>query len=341
MRFLLSPLFILLLGTCGRAQITGFVDSVEIHRTDTIYFAFGSDVLDDDARAKVQTLATDRPGALELYLEGHTDAVGSSAANEDLARRRSLNTRDVVVAAGWPAGDIKLRHFGERNLRVQSKGREALNRRVLLRSGLPKRYARVRGSLTDKDGQPLAGTVIASSHYLNDTVRTRADGTYDLFLPLDEAVRLDLYARRHFFRSKQLMLSDTTNLTKLITKLTPADKGARMAIPDLFFIGNQTNLLKESYPSLPRLLQFLRMTPDVRIELAGHVNKPGPPQKPGTWSHSLAVNRAKTIHDYLVRQGIDEKRLRFRGYSNFEMVFPEAKGEIQMRMNRRVEIRVW
>lgn len=339
--FLLALVLVLLHCPLVHAQITGFVDSVEVHRTDTIYFAFGSDELDEVANLKVQSLATDRPGKLELYLEGHTDAVGTDAANEDLARRRSLNTRAVATAAGWPDEDIELRHFGERNLRVQSKGREARNRRVLLRSGLPKRYARVRGAITNKDGLPIPGLVIANSRYLRDTVVTRPDGTYDLFLPLEEAVQLDIYARRHFFRSKKLLLTDTTNLTELITKLTPAKTGARMSVPDLFFIGNETNLLAESYPTLPRLLQFMRTTPDIRIELAGHVNRPGAPQKPGTWSYKLAFDRAKMIHDYLVNQGINKSRLRFRGYSNYEMVFPEAKLEVHMRMNRRVEIRVW
>lgn len=341
MRLGLSPLLVLLLCTCARAQIIGFVDSVEVHRTDTIYFAFGSDQLSENAVSKVTDLATDRPGALELYLEGHTDAVGSTAANEALARRRSLNTQATATAAGWPADAIELRHFGERKLEVSSAGREARNRRVLLRSGRPKRYARLRGTLTNADGEPLAGVVIANSRYLQDTVYTQSDGSYDLFLPLEEAVQIDLYARRYFFRSRKLVLTDTTNLTEFTTSLLAATKGTRMSVPDLFFVGNKTELLLESIPTLPRLLQFMRLTPDVRIELAGHVNRPGPRQEPGSWSYNLAVNRAKAIYDYLIQQGISEDRLRFRGYSNFEMVFPKAKAEIHMRMNRRVELRVW
>lgn len=341
MRILITQLILLLCCISGHAQIIGFVDSVEVHRTDTIYFAFGSATLEERARTQVQSLVADRPGELELYLEGHTDAVGSNAANDALARRRSLNTKAVAVAAGWPDSTIAVRHFGERRLEIAAKGREARNRRVLLRSGLPRRYARLRGRMTDPDGNPLPGMVVANSQYLQDTVTTGDDGVYDLFLPLEKAVRLDLYARRHFFRSHKMTLTDTTNLTEFVTKMTPAEVGSRMSVPDLFFVGNQTNLLVESRPTLPRLLQFMRTNPEIRIELAGHVNKPGPPQEPGTWSYKLAFDRAKTIRDYLVNQGVDEKRLRYRGYSNYEMVFPKARLEKHMRMNRRVEIRVW
>lgn len=340
MRPILSLLLLTLVCTCGRAQIVGYVDSVEVHRTDTIYFAFGSAELDAAAIARVERLATDRPGELDLYLEGHTDAVGSDAANDALARNRSLNTQKIALAAGWPATKIELRHFGERQLEVKTKGREQRNRRVLLRSGKPKRYARLRGAITSKDGTPVPGLVITNSRYLQDTVRTRPDGTYDVWLPLEEAIRLDLYAKKYFFRSRKLTLTDTTNLTDFVTQLSAATPGARMSVPDLFFVGNETNLLEESRPTLPRLLQFMRTNPDIRIELAGHVNKPGPKEEPGTWSYNLSFNRAKVIYDYLVKFGISEERLRYRGYSNYEMVFPQARVEKEMRLNRRVEIRV-
>lgn len=340
MRTCLTLLFLSLLCTCGRAQIVGYVDSVEVHRTDTIYFAFGSAILDQTARTAVAQLAADRPGELALYLEGHTDAVGSTNTNEDLARRRSLNTLEIAKNSGWPEDAVELRHFGERQLHVSTKGRERLNRRVLLRSGKPRRYARFIGSITDDEGNPIPGAVIAHGQYLKDTVRTNIDGTYELFLPLEEAIQLDVFAENHFFKSHKLRLTEGAVIPPLTTQLKPANSGDRMSVPDLFFIGNQTNLLKESYPTLPRLLQFMRSSPDIRIELAGHVNSPGIKKGPGTWQYKLSFDRAKVIYDYLLHFGIEKSRIRFRGFSNYEMAFPKAEFEKEMRANRRVEIRV-
>lgn len=340
MRAVPTLLSLFLLCTCGRAQIVGWVDSVEVHRTDTIYFAFGSALLDEVARAQVRSLVADRPANLELYLEGHTDAVGDATANEALARRRSLNTRAVAIAAGWPEKTITLRHFGERRLRVTTPDSARRNRRVLLRSGRPRRYARFRGQITDVAGTPLAGAVIAHGPYLADTVRATTDGSYELLLPLNTPLQLDVFAQGHFFQSHQLDLRETPAARPLVTRLPAATAGAKMRIPDLYFVGNQTNLLQTSLPTLPRLLQFMRSSPGLRIELAGHVNSPGPPQPPGTWQYKLSFDRAKIIHDYLIRFGIAPGRVRFRGYSNYEMIHPDAKTEKFRRENRRVEIRV-
>ena len=337
---LLLLLSVLFFAPLLRAQVIGYVDSVEVHRTDTIYFAFGSDELDAAAAAAVRQLAADRPGALELYLEGHTDAVGSDRANDDLARRRSNNTLSEVLAAGWPENAVDIRHFGEARLAVRSAGKERLNRRVLLRSGLPRRYARFRGRIMSTDGTPIPGGAIARSRYLRDTVRADDRGYYELVLPLDKGIRLDIYAKGHFFKSQVLILSENKPAPPLETRLAPAIAGSRMNVEDLYFVGNETNLLAESAPTLPRLLQFMRTSPELRIELSGHVNNPAEPQGPGTWSYNLAINRAKVIYDYLIKFGIPKERLTFKGYSNWEMVNPKPKGKEEMRANRRVEIRV-
>lgn len=322
------------------AQVIGYVDSVEVHRIDTIYFEFGSATLSPQATLAVQSLVADRPGALELYLEGHTDAVGSDAANDDLARRRSQQTLAAARAAGWPEEAIEVRHFGEQRLAINSSQKEWRNRRVLLRSGLPKRYARFRGRVVDEEGLPLAGGIVAASRYLQDTVRADADGYYTIALPLDIGVKLDVYAEGHFYTSETLVLQEDRPATPMVHTLKAAKVGSKLAVKDLHFVGNKTELLKESIPVLPRLLQFMRSSPDLSIEIAGHVNKPGIRRDEGTWEYLLATNRAKVIYDYLIHFGIPKERMLFKGYSNYEMVNPAAKTEEEMRANRRVEIRI-
>ncbi len=331
---------VLLLSAQLSAQVVGYVDSVEVHRTDTIYFEFGSAELDAASLAAVDRLIGDRPAELELYIEGHTDAVGSADANEQLARERSESTLAAAIAHGWPAEFAQLRHFGERQPLVDTRQREWRNRRVLLRSGLPRRYARFRGRIESENGTPLPGGVIAHGRYLRDTVRADDRGYYELYLPLDEPLRVDVYAEGYFFNSRELTLTETAPAEGLITRLPAATPGSRMNVPDLYFVSNSTNLLKESFPVLPRLLHFLRHNPDMVIELAGHVNSPGNRCGPGSWQFTLARDRAGFIRDFLVDFGISAERVRARGYSNFEMVIPRPQNEKERRENRRVEIRV-
>ncbi|MEM9930689.1 MAG: OmpA family protein, partial [Bacteroidota bacterium] len=180
LRLSIIPLLLLSFITYG--QVLAYVDSVEVHRTDTIYFDFGSAELTESAFDAVTALAQDRPDELALYLEGHTDAVGSNDANDRLAQRRSEAALAAAQAAGWPDEFIEIRHFGERRLEVDTEAREWRNRRVLLRSGKPRRYARFRGLITDQEGNPLPGAAIAQSRYLKDSVRADSEGYYEMML---------------------------------------------------------------------------------------------------------------------------------------------------------------
>ena len=339
-RCLLLPLLVLLLPFGARAQVVGYVDSVVVYRTDTLYFDFGRAELTEEATEKLAALVGDRPDSLSLYVEGHTDAVGSKGANEALAQRRAEASVRAAVALGWPAERVEVRHFGEQQLRVETSGREVRNRRVLLRSGTTRRYVRYRGRIVGPDGEPVPGGVIATGRELADSTFADANGYYTLTLPADEPATLDIYAPGYFFATQRLTPEPAFRDSVLLTVLPSARPGDRMAVPDLYFVSNRTELLKESFTVLPRLKRFVRANPKLRMELAGHVNSPGIPKGPGSWQFRLAQDRARIIYEYMVRAGGSRAILHFKGYSNYEMVVPKPETEWERRVNRRVEIRV-
>lgn len=341
MRVLLLLSGILLTSAVAQSQHASYRDSVEVHRTDTIYFEFGSEKIDAEALEKIYQMATDRPGALELYLEGHTDAVGTNDANELLAMRRSQAALEAFVDAGWPLEAVELRHFGERSLAIPTPSRERLNRRVLLRSGLPRRYVRLEGIVRGEDGTPLPGGAIAHGTYLQDTVTANQEGIFELWIPLNDSIRLDVFARQHFIETEKLIVkAEDPPPPRLEVTLQAATSGERLDIENLYFVGNRTVFLPGADIALERIYHFMAYNPEIKIELAGHVNHVGEPQPPGTHLHGLAGARAKIVYKYLVGRGISPKRMRFRSYSNYEMINPEAVTEEERRANRRVEIRV-
>ncbi|NJC25297.1 OmpA family protein [Neolewinella antarctica] len=322
-------------------QVIHTKDSLEIHRTDTIYFPFNSAAVGADAGAKIREMAADRPGDLQLYLEGHTDAVGTNQANEKLAAKRSQATYEEILLAGWPEDAVEVRHFGERHLLVNTPGREQRNRRVLLRSGLPKKYVLLTGYVLGEAGQPLAGGAIAHGTFLRDTTVADRDGKFEIWLPVADSIRLDIFARDHFIDNRVLYFEEHgAPPPPLEVSLVEAGRGKRLDIDNLYFYGNQTTLMPGGITALERLYHFMVFNEHLRIELAGHVNQPGVPKLPGTRLHYLAGARAKVVYTYLVERGIDPERMRYSSYSNYEMVNPDPKGEEEMRANRRVEIRV-
>ena len=102
--------------------------------TFTLYFVEGKDVLTDESRRQVdKTLAeiAQRP-VPDVLVVGHTDAVGSQAANDALAQQRADFIRNKLIRLGVPAANIQVIARGKRAPLVPTADgvAEPRNRRV-------------------------------------------------------------------------------------------------------------------------------------------------------------------------------------------------------------------
>jgi len=79
----------------GRAEVYG------------IYFDFGSAEIKKESEPTLQAIADllTRHAGWRLGVEGHTDSIGSDAANLDLSRRRAAAVRDALVQRYHIAGE--------------------------------------------------------------------------------------------------------------------------------------------------------------------------------------------------------------------------------------------
>ncbi|WP_425044238.1 OmpA family protein [Primorskyibacter sp. S87] len=122
-RLLLSLLCLSLLPFAAVAQTVG-----------TVNFDFDSDQLDAQALQQVRSIADSlkaSPSYKPTVVVGYTDAVGTSAYNRDLGRRRAQRVAEALVAAGVPVdrvGSIESR--GKSELLVAVATPERRNRRV-------------------------------------------------------------------------------------------------------------------------------------------------------------------------------------------------------------------
>ena len=77
----------------------------------------------------------------------------------------------------------------------------------------------------------------------------------------------------------------------------------------------------------------------LKILIEGHTNGcPGGIE----YSQILSENRAKTIEDFLIENGVKKQRLVSKGFNCSKMLYPnmETNSELEKMMNRRVEIMV-
>jgi outer membrane protein OmpA-like peptidoglycan-associated protein len=134
----------------------------------------------------------------------------------------------------------------------------------------------------------------------------------------------------------------TVTITKndTVTKidLTNLGVGSTLALRNINFYPDETRMMPASVPELNNLLKVMKENPKLKVEIGGHVD--GPLMLHAKWYQELSDDRAKTIYKYLIKNKIDESRLKWKGYSNTQKIFDFPKNEDESKANRRVEIKI-
>lgn len=97
----------------------------------------------------------------------------------------------------------------------------------------------------------------------------------------------------------------------------------------------KADLARVSLPTLNKLAQIARDCPQVRIEIEGHTDAEGTPER----NARLADRRAHAVADFLIKAGVDASKLVAIGYGETRPVAPNDTPENRAR-NRRIEFTV-
>lgn len=120
-------------------------------------------------------------------------------------------------------------------------------------------------------------------------------------------------------------------------------EGKELTFTNIRFQPDSDVILASSNSDLEKLLKILQENPTMKIEIQGHVNDPiinniKKDYNILLFDQKLSEKRAKSVLDYLVKNGINKDRLTFRGYGNTRMIYPNANTEAAYKMNRRVSV---
>ena len=117
--------------------------------------------------------------------------------------------------------------------------------------------------------------------------------------------------------------------------LRPLAVGETLPLAQVQFEQSKAVLLPTSYPALGRLVRLLVDNPGLHIELHGHTDNVGPPEK----NVVLSEQRVSAVMAYLVGHGVEASRITGLGLGGAEPLASNEQ-EITRRLNRRVEFRI-
>jgi outer membrane protein OmpA-like peptidoglycan-associated protein/tetratricopeptide (TPR) repeat protein len=202
----------------------------------------------------------------------------------------------------------------------------------------------LKGVVTDAETQtPLLASIEITDNELGASVATfttnSASGKYLVSLPSGKNYGVAVKADGYLFYSENIDISKVEEAEyQEIVKDIPLNKikvGVKVVLRNIFFETGKSTLTDQSITELERLVTLLKETEKLRIEVSGHTDNTGSVQL----NKKLSEARAKAVVDYLVKHGIDAKRLTYAGYGPDQPIesndTPEGKAS-----NRRVEFKI-
>jgi len=107
------------------------------------------------------------------------------------------------------------------------------------------------------------------------------------------------------------------------------------AAKNVFYATGSYKLLAKSNKSLNEVAALLKADPTLMLDVDGHTDAQGSDES----NQTLSENRAKSVVDYLVKQGVDASRLKATGYGESKPVADNTTAAGRAK-NRRTEMTV-
>ncbi len=352
----------------------------------SVYFKFNKYDLDNTAKSRIDSFIDAKP-IQHISLQGHTDYEGNDEYNDELSLKRVAEVRTYLLSKAIKDSAIEIKALGKRKLlnNSRSESEKALNRRVevefivkpketppppkkdsiktpVVKLSPFEKEVIINGSVWDEYNNPVIAEVTLHDKDGKEILTTTSDakGKYTIktILNKKDDYSLTFYNDSLFTSAKKINLSQPRfpykNLKTVLSHLFVGDK---YILENLNFVGDTSQLIAASLPSLEALVRVMQKNTSLVIQIEGHVNYPNwlPNAKrtphtskryapPGVnaagFNQWLSDERAKVVMNYLIEKGIDPKRLTSKGFGASQMLFPDAINEAEESQNRRVEIHV-
>ncbi len=146
-----------------------------------------------------------------------------------------------------------------------------------------------------------------------------------------------MFASLHFDIPSDYSKDDIPSVTLYLQPIkdTSSASSKPVVLNNIFFETGSASLQKISFVELDKLAAFLKENPSVKIRINGHTDNVGKDDV----NLPLSEARAKTVYDYLIKQGIDANRMQFKGFGSSKHIADNST-EAGRAQNRRTEYEI-
>jgi outer membrane protein OmpA-like peptidoglycan-associated protein len=200
----------------------------------------------------------------------------------------------------------------------------------------------IKGVVTDSRSKKKLGADIEVYNLKNNNLESKGksdEQTGEYMEVLNQGGNYGLFVNKpgYFFKSINFDYSDETDSTAkyMDISLEPLLKNSKEILNNIYFDSNKFELKDESKPELEKLTKLLKLNPNLTIEISGHTDDIGKDSE----NLTLSKNRAKSVYDYLIINGLNPAQLKPIGYGETVPTVPNNSPENRAK-NRRIEIKI-
>jgi len=272
----------------------------------SVYFDSNKSELTSKEKNSLDNWIKANPAVKIVGIYGFTDEDGSTGFNDTLAKKRINFIYNEINGKLKIREDFKTRSFGELHQLSKIK---AENRKVTLFYIEAKDIPRENEILGIKAEEPKTAAFKGKA--------------------------VIQYPEKMVFENPDGSKSEYKLNVAFMQEMSVAPVGEKLKVEDLNFQINTYIVIPASRGKLYELLVVLKDNPTMKIEIQGHLCCQPVDRL------DLSTQRAKAIKNFLIANGIDEKRLTYKGFGSSQPIYPlPEKDEKERAANRRVEIMI-
>lgn len=206
----------------------------------------------------------------------------------------------------------------------------------------PDIVAKIEGELKNSKNQPVSTTIrwedLESNTVIGTAKSDPIDGSYFIVLPMGKNYGYFIEDTTFFPVSQNLDLRNVSNVVEIKKDIKAISFQEmiedKIAIPmnNLFFNPMKSDLLPKSIPELKRISKIIK-DKNISVELSGHTDNQGSE----SMNLKLSEDRANSVKNFLISQGVSPLRIKAIGYGYSKPVATNDTDEGKA-LNRRVEI---